>query len=123
MLPRLGVCRNRSGGFDAVFCRKVARSCSTHCQRVSWSVRCARRWGPWRERFYAPLVALRLFMEQVLHADHACQDVVVRYASERAAQGEAKVSLSTGPYCKARQRLPLGLVTVLRYAGRLSESG
>ena len=51
----------------------------------------------WRERFYAPLLALRLFVEQVLHADHACQDVVVRYASERAAQGEAEVSLSTGP--------------------------
>jgi hypothetical protein len=46
----------------------------------------------------------------VLHTDHACQDVVVRYASERVAQGEAQVSLSTGPYCNARQRLPLGLV-------------
>ena len=78
----------------------------------------------WRERFYAPLLALRLFVEQVLHADHACQDVVVRYASERAAQGEAEVSLSTGPYCKARQRLPLGLVTRLakRVGSRLADS-
>src|SRR3990172_3237051 len=64
----------------------------------------------WRERLYGPMVALRLFVEQVLHADRACQDVVVRYASERVAQGEALVSLSTGPYCKARQRLALGLV-------------
>ena len=64
----------------------------------------------WRDRLYSPLVALRLFVEQVLHADHACQDVVVRYASERVAQGEAQVSLSTGPYCNARLRLPLGLV-------------
>ena len=64
----------------------------------------------WRDRLYSPLVALRLFVEQVLHADHACQDVVVRYASERVAQGEAPVSLSTGPYCNARLRLPLGLV-------------
>ena len=66
--------------------------------------------GVWRDRRYAPLVALRLFVEQVLHADHACQDAVVRYASERVAQGEAQVSLSTGPYCNARKRLPLGLV-------------
>ena len=66
--------------------------------------------GVWRDRRYAPLVALRLFVEQVLHTDHACQDVVARYASERVAQGEAQVSLSSGPYCNARQRLPLGLV-------------
>ena len=64
----------------------------------------------WRDRLYSPLVALRLFVEQVLHADPACQDVVVRYASERVAQGEAPISLSTGPYCNARLRLPLGLV-------------
>ena len=37
--------------------------------------------GVWRDRRYAPLVALRLFVEQVLHTDHACQDVVARYAS------------------------------------------
>ena len=67
----------------------------------------------WRDRLYAPLVALRLFVEQVLHTDHACQDVVVRYASERVAQGEARISLSTGPYCNARLRLPLGLVVRL----------
>jgi len=69
--------------------------------------------GVWRDRRYAPLVALRLFVEQVLHTDHACQDVVVRYASERVAQGEAQISLSTGPYCNARLRLPLGLVVRL----------
>lgn len=66
--------------------------------------------GVWRDRRYGPLVALRLFVEQVLHTDHACQDVVVRYASERVAQGEAQGSLSSGPYCNARLRLPLGLV-------------
>ena len=79
--------------------------------------------GVWRDRRYAPLVALRLFVEQVLHTDHACQDVVVRYASERVAQGEAQVSLSTGPYCNARLRLPLGLVERLgkRVGERLQE--
>lgn len=50
----------------------------------------------------APEVA-RAVREQVLRADRACQDVVVRYCSERVARREAHVSLSTGPYCKARQ--------------------
>jgi len=78
----------------------------------------------WRDRLYAPLVVLRLFVEQVLHAEHACQDVVVRYASERVAQGEAQVSLSTGPYCNARQRLPLGLVERLgKSVGERLEGG
>jgi len=67
----------------------------------------------WRERLFTPLVTLRLFVEQMLHTDPACQDVVVRYASERENRGESEISLSTGPYCKARQRLPLGLVTRL----------
>jgi hypothetical protein len=80
--------------------------------------------GVWRDRLYAPLVVLRLFVEQVLHAEHACQDVVVRYASERVAQGEAQISLSTGPYCNARQRLPLGLVERLgKSVGERLEGG
>lgn len=80
--------------------------------------------GVWRDRRYAPLVALRLFVEQVLHTDHACQDVVVRYASERVAQGEAQVSLSSGPYCNARRRLPLGLVERLgKRVGERLEGG
>jgi Transposase DDE domain len=78
--------------------------------------------GSWRERLYSPLVTLRLFIEQVLHVDPACQDVVVRYASERVAQGEALVGLSTGPYCKARQRLPVKLlVRLCRGVGRRLE--
>jgi hypothetical protein len=64
----------------------------------------------WRDRLYAPLTTLRLLIEQVLHPDAACQEVVVRYASERAVGQKARISLSTGPYCKARQRLPLGLM-------------
>jgi hypothetical protein len=78
--------------------------------------------GRWRERLYSPLITLRLFIEQVLHTDPACQDVVVRYASERVAQGEALVGLSTGPYCKARQRLPVTLlVRLCRKVGRRLE--
>jgi hypothetical protein len=80
--------------------------------------------GVWRDRLYAPLVVLRLFVEQVLHAEHACQDVVVRYASERVARGEAQISLSSGPYCNARRRLPLGLVMRLgKRAGERLQAG
>jgi len=76
----------------------------------------------WRERLFEPLVTLRLFVEQMLHADHACQDVEVRYASERENLGESAISLSTGPYCKARQRLPLNLVRRLgKLVGRRLE--
>ena len=62
-----------------------------------------------RERIYAPLETLRLFVGQVLSTDRACQDVVGRRLSERIAQGQSENALNTGSYCDARQRLPLAL--------------
>lgn len=66
--------------------------------------------GNYRERIYPPLTTLGLFIEQALSADGACQDAVARNLSERTAQGMAKCSLNSGPYCKARKRLPLTLI-------------
>jgi hypothetical protein len=66
--------------------------------------------GPVRERVYPPLTTLGLFIGQALSADGACQDAVARQLSARCARGQGPCSLSTGPYCKARQRLPLGLI-------------
>jgi hypothetical protein len=66
--------------------------------------------GSWRERLYGPLTTLVLFIEQVLGADHSCQDAVARGLSARVALGQAPCSLNTGPYCKARRRLALGLI-------------
>ena len=43
-------------------------------------------------------------------SDQACQDAVGRALSQRTSLGLAPNSLNTGPYCKARQRLPLGLI-------------
>lgn len=63
-----------------------------------------------RERVYPPLVTLGLFVEQVLDADQACQDAVARGLSQRTALGLAPCSLNSGPFCKARQRLPLSLL-------------
>jgi len=67
----------------------------------------------WRERVYGPLTTLKLFVGQVLGADHACMDAVARQLSERVSNGQAQCSLNTGPYCKARQRLPVELVHTL----------
>lgn len=64
----------------------------------------------YRERVYPPLTTLGLFIGQALSADGACQDAVARHLSERTAQGEYPCSLSSGPYCKARHRLPLSLI-------------
>lgn len=79
--------------------------------------------GRHRERVYGPLRILLLFIEQVLSADHSCQDAVARGISQQVGFGQAPSSLNTGPYCKARQRLPLGLVQRLlrAVADRLSQ--
>lgn len=69
--------------------------------------------GHYRERVYGPLTTLVLFIEQVLGADHSCQDAVARGVSARVALRQAPCSLNTGPYCKARLRLPLELVARL----------
>ena len=80
--------------------------------------------GTYRERIYGPLTTLALFIEQVLGADHSCQDAVARGLSTRVALGQPTCSLNTGPYCKARTRLPLSLLQRLarEVAARLCES-
>ena len=66
--------------------------------------------GKWRERLYSPLTTVVMFIEQVLGADHSCQDAVAQGLSSRVALGKAPCSLNTGPYCKARLRLTLDLI-------------
>ncbi len=70
--------------------------------------------GGYRDRIYPPLGVLSLFMSQALSQDGACQDAVARHVSERSAKNMAPCSLSTGPYCKARARLPMQLVAYLQ---------
>ena len=73
-----------------------------------------------RERLYPPTVALSMFMRQVLEADGSCQKAVNGWAAQRAADGFALCSVRTGGYCRARQRLPLEMVSALtRETGRL----
>ena len=66
-----------------------------------------------RERLYPPTVALSMFMRQVLEADGSCQKAVNGWAAQRAADGLSPCSVRTGGYCRARQRLPLEMVSVL----------
>ena len=63
-----------------------------------------------RKRLYPPEMTLGLFVEQVISSEGACQDVVGRHLSQRTALRLPPSSLNTGPYCKARQRLPLSLI-------------
>ena len=73
-----------------------------------------------RERLYPPTVALSMFMRQVLESDGSCQKAVNGWAAQRAADGLAPCSVRTGAYCRARQRLPLEMVSALtRETGRL----
>jgi len=66
-----------------------------------------------RERLYPPTVTLSMFMRQVLEADGSCQKAVNGWAAQRAADGLRPCSVRTGGYCKARQRLPLEMVSTL----------
>ena len=66
--------------------------------------------GRFRDRIFSPFVTLALFIEQVLSADQSCADAVARALSARVALGQAACSLNSGPYCKARTRLPLSLI-------------
>ena len=76
-----------------------------------------------RERLYPPTLALSMFMGQVLEEDGSCQRAVDSWAVQRAAEGLSVQSVNTGAYCKARQRLPVTMVSTLaRHAAkRLSE--
>lgn len=66
-----------------------------------------------RERLFPPTLTLSMFMSQILHADSSCQRVVNEFAIKRHLGGLSSCSVSTGGFCKARQRLPSDLVTTL----------
>ena len=73
-----------------------------------------------RERLYPPTVTRSLFMRQTLEADASCQEAVNGWAAQRTADGLRACSVRTGGYCRARQRLPLEMVSTLaRETGRL----
>ena len=73
-----------------------------------------------RERLYPPTVTLSMFMQQALQADGSCQNAVNGWAAQRVANGLGAMSVGTGGYCRARQRLAQSMVQELaRESGRL----
>lgn len=73
-----------------------------------------------RERLFPPTETLSMFLAQALKPDRSCQGIVNDAAVKRLLYGLPKCSTKTGGYCKARQRLPLDMVsTALRHTGKL----
>ena len=73
-----------------------------------------------RERLFPPTETLSMFLAQALHADHSCQHIVNDAAVKRLIHRLPQCSTNTGGYCKARQRLPLEMISgMARHTGRL----
>lgn len=66
-----------------------------------------------RERLYPPTTTLSLFLTQCMNSDSSCQNTVNSHTVERVFNGLKPCSTQTGGYCKARQRLPLGMIMSL----------
>lgn len=67
----------------------------------------------YRERVYTPFKTLLMFTKQVLQSDKSCRNAMAMLVAERLSRGEESPSINTGPYCKARARLPENTVKTL----------
>jgi len=73
-----------------------------------------------RERLFPPTETLSMFLAQALAADRSCQKAVDDAAIKRLMGGLPLTSTCTGAYCRARQRLPMEMVSTLAcHTGRL----
>jgi IS4 transposase len=59
-----------------------------------------------RQRIYTPFQTIRSFIKQALDEDKSCSNAVISVAVERFCEGKKSISINTGPYVKARKRLP-----------------
>ena len=69
-----------------------------------------------RERLFPPAETLSMFMAQALSADGSCRKAVDDLAIKRLRTGSSPCSTRTGGYCRARQRLPVEMVSTLARA-------
>ena len=76
-----------------------------------------------RNRLFPPHLTLWTFLLQVLSPDGSCREALSRLRPWMIAKGQTPCSPHTGSYCKARKRLPEGVVSTLaRHRGqRLGE--
>lgn len=73
-----------------------------------------------RERLFPPTETLSMFLAQALSSDRSCQRAVNDAAIKRLLSGFTACSTHTGGYCRARQRLPVKMVsTLVRKSGQL----
>ena len=76
-----------------------------------------------RKRSYPPLATLSMFLTQALNPDRSCQNIVNMVAVEKIKSGSLPTSTLTGGYCRARQRLPIKLVSNLVFkTGQLTDN-
>lgn len=76
-----------------------------------------------RERLFPPTETLSMFLAQALSQDRSCQKAVNNAAINRLVGGLSPCSTATGGYCKARQRLPLTMLsTLVRHTGQLIDN-
>ncbi len=66
-----------------------------------------------RDRIYTPVKTVFMFIKQVLSTDKSCKNAVAQLIAEQAVMDEPLMSENTGPYVKARQRLPEAVVKLL----------
>jgi len=66
-----------------------------------------------RERLFPPTETLSMFVAQALAPDRSCQKAVDEASIKRLIGGLPPCSTHTGAYCKARQRLPLEMISTL----------
>mgnify|MGYP006194322529 FL=1 len=66
-----------------------------------------------RERLFPPTETLSMFLAQAMHADRSCQRIVNEVALTRLVSGLSPCGTMTGGYCRARQRLPITMVSSL----------
>jgi hypothetical protein len=66
-----------------------------------------------RERLFCPAVTLWLFLSQALDPLRCCRAAVARFLAWRTAQRLPPCSADTSAYCKARRRLPEGVLARL----------
>ena len=73
---------------------------SDPCQKILSECR------EFRDRIYTPTKTIFAFIKQVLNPDKSCKQAVAGVAAEHCHAGEKEMSINTGPYCKARARIP-----------------
>jgi hypothetical protein len=78
----------------------------------------------WKRVVYTPWLTFWAFFWQALSPDHSCRAAVKRIAAWMARRGEKLDDEDTGPYCKARARLPEAVpFRLMRSLGRKSHEG